>query len=34
MREPFWRFLLLVTVAKGARYSVLALLTVNHLAAA
>ncbi|OAE10730.1 hypothetical protein AZH11_25035 [Pseudomonas simiae] len=34
MREPFWRFLLLVTVAKGARYCVLALLTVNHLATA
>ncbi|MBP8029651.1 MAG: DedA family protein [Pseudomonadales bacterium] len=26
LREPFWKFLLLVTVAKGARYLVLALL--------
>ncbi|WP_226477533.1 YqaA family protein [Pseudomonas sp. MWU16-30323] len=29
MREPFWRFLLLVTLAKGARYGVLALLTLH-----
>ena len=32
MREPFWRFVLLVTLAKGARYAVLAALTLNHLA--
>ena len=31
MREPFWRFLLLVSVAKGARYAVLALLTLSQL---
>jgi membrane protein YqaA with SNARE-associated domain len=29
MREPFWRFLLLVTLAKGARYGVLAMLTLH-----
>lgn len=29
MREPFWRFVLLVTVAKGARYLVLALITLG-----
>ncbi|CAK9890210.1 MULTISPECIES: YqaA family protein [Pseudomonas] len=29
MREPFWRFLLLVTVAKAGRYLVLALLTLG-----
>jgi membrane protein YqaA with SNARE-associated domain len=29
MREPFWRFLLLVTVAKGARYGVLAAATLH-----
>jgi membrane protein YqaA with SNARE-associated domain len=27
MREPWWRFLLLVTLAKGVRYGVLALIT-------
>lgn len=32
MREPFWRFVLLVTLAKGARYAVVAALTLNHLA--
>lgn len=32
MREPFWRFVLLVTLAKGARYALLAVLTLNHLA--
>lgn len=29
LREPLWRFLLLVTVAKGARYLALAGLTVD-----
>lgn len=29
MREPFWRFLLLVTLAKGGRYAVLAAVTVG-----
>ena len=29
MREPLWRFLLLVTVAKGVRYGVLAALTMQ-----
>lgn len=29
MREPFWRFVLLVTIAKGARYLVLALITLG-----
>ncbi|MCK6189145.1 YqaA family protein [Pseudomonas sp. EYE_354] len=29
MREPFWRFLLLVTLAKGARYGVLAAVTLQ-----
>jgi len=29
MREPFWRFLVLVTLAKGARYGVLAMLTLH-----
>ncbi|PWB31830.1 hypothetical protein DCO48_15385 [Pseudomonas sp. SDI] len=29
MREPFWRFLALVSVAKGGRYLVLALLTLG-----
>ncbi|CAM4055797.1 MULTISPECIES: YqaA family protein [Pseudomonas] len=29
MREPFWRFLVLVTVAKAGRYLVLALLTLG-----
>ena len=29
MREPFWRFLLLVTVAKAGRYLVLALATLG-----
>ncbi|MHC6226407.1 YqaA family protein [Pseudomonas sp. X10] len=31
MREPFWRFVLLVTLAKGGRYLVLALLTLGWL---
>lgn len=31
MREPFWRFMLIVTVAKGARYGVLALVTLSQL---
>jgi len=29
MREPFWRFVLLVTLAKGARYLVLAMVTLG-----
>ncbi|WP_327440198.1 YqaA family protein [Pseudomonas donghuensis] len=29
MREPFWRFVMLVTVAKAGRYLVLALLTLG-----
>ncbi|MFN4156659.1 MAG: YqaA family protein [Paracoccaceae bacterium] len=29
LREPFWRFLLIVTLAKGGRYLVLALVTVG-----
>lgn len=29
MREPFWRFLLLVTLAKASRYAVVAALTLN-----
>ncbi|MET1080271.1 MAG: YqaA family protein [Pseudomonas sp.] len=29
MREPLWRFLLLVTLAKAARYAVLAALTLG-----
>ena len=29
MREPFWRFMLLVTVAKAGRYLVLVLLTLG-----
>lgn len=29
MREPFWRFLLLVTLAKSARYGVLVLVTLG-----
>lgn len=29
LREPFWKFLLLVTVAKGGRYLVLAALTLG-----
>ncbi len=29
MREPFWRFLLIVTIAKGGRYLVLAWVTVG-----
>lgn len=29
MREPFWRFLLLVSLAKGARYGVLVMLTLH-----
>ncbi|MDD0977081.1 YqaA family protein [Pseudomonas fontis] len=32
MREPFWRFLVLVTIAKGCRYLLLALLTLGWLA--
>jgi membrane protein YqaA with SNARE-associated domain len=31
MREPLWRFLMIVTLAKSARYGVLALLTMRHL---
>ncbi|MFT0474266.1 YqaA family protein [Pseudomonas antarctica] len=31
MREPFWRFLLIVSVAKGTRYAVLVVLTVSQL---
>jgi len=31
MREPFGRFLLIVTLAKGARYGVLAMLTLGWL---
>lgn len=31
MREPFWRFVLLVTLAKGGRYLVLAMLTLGWL---
>ncbi|WP_448651445.1 YqaA family protein [Pseudomonas fluorescens] len=34
MREPFWRFLLIVTVAKGARYAVLALVTLSQFTSA
>ncbi|QHD06876.1 YqaA family protein [Pseudomonas sp. R76] len=34
MREPFWRFLLIVTLAKGARYAVLAMVTVSQFAGA
>lgn len=29
MREPLWRFLLLVTLAKAVRYGVLAALTLH-----
>lgn len=29
LREPLWRFLLIVTLAKGGRYLVLAWITVN-----
>ncbi len=29
MREPLWRFVLLVTLAKGGRYLVLALITLD-----
>ncbi len=29
LREPFWRFVLLVTLAKGARYLVLAMITLG-----
>lgn len=29
MREPFWRFLLLVTLAKAGRYAVLAMITLG-----
>ncbi|WP_313432604.1 YqaA family protein, partial [Pseudomonas sp.] len=29
MREPFWRFLLLVTLAKGGRYIVVAMITLG-----
>lgn len=32
LREPFWRFVLLVTLAKGARYLVLAALTLGWMA--
>lgn len=31
MREPFWRFVLLVTLAKAGRYLVLALITLGWL---
>ena len=31
MREPFWRFVLLVTLAKGGRYLVLAMITLGWL---
>ena len=31
MREPFWRFVLLVSLAKGGRYLVLALITLGWL---
>ncbi|MFK0090000.1 YqaA family protein [Pseudomonas sp. NPDC090755] len=31
MREPFWRFVLLVTLAKAGRYAVLALVTLGWL---
>ncbi|HWD30388.1 Inner membrane protein YqaA [compost metagenome] len=31
MREPFWRFVVLVTIAKAGRYAVLALLTLGWL---
>ena len=33
MREPLWRFLLLVSVAKSARYAALTVLTLLHLSA-
>ena len=33
MREPFWRFLALVTIAKAGRYAVLALITLGWLGA-
>ncbi|NBA93428.1 YqaA family protein [Pseudomonas sp. R5(2019)] len=29
MREPFWRFVVLVTIAKGGRYLVLAMITLG-----
>ncbi|MGF6396239.1 YqaA family protein [Pseudomonas plecoglossicida] len=29
MREPFWRFMLLVTLAKGGRYIIVALITLG-----
>ncbi|MFB4391238.1 MULTISPECIES: YqaA family protein [unclassified Pseudomonas] len=32
MREPFWRFLLLVTLAKGGRYLLLTVLVLGGLA--
>ncbi|MBH3428230.1 YqaA family protein [Pseudomonas alkylphenolica] len=32
MREPFWRFVILVTIAKAGRYAVLALLTLGWIA--
>lgn len=31
MREPFWRFLLMVTLAKTGRYLVLTMITLNWL---
>lgn len=31
MREPWWRFLLIVTLAKGGRYLVLVIVTLNWL---
>ncbi|MEI4264209.1 YqaA family protein [Roseovarius sp. D0-M9] len=30
LKEPFWRFLLIVTVAKGGRYLVLAIVTLKY----
>lgn len=30
MKEPLWRFLLIVTFAKGGRYIVLAMVTLNY----
>jgi membrane protein YqaA with SNARE-associated domain len=31
MKEPLWRFVLIVTIAKGARYAVLGLVTLSSL---
>ncbi|MFX0543839.1 YqaA family protein [Roseovarius sp. S1116L3] len=30
LKEPFWRFVLIVTFAKGGRYIVLAMVTLNY----